>query len=233
MSRSRRHPGICEVLGGHPSRPPSARSLPRYLWVPSGLLDHDLKRIFAHFEERRLPVSALEGNGVLEEGAARGGVCERGCHPVSPAAPVLAPPGRWRPAESRRLPRSLRAGQRGREVSPAEGSGAAWGCCATPAPTGGPSAHPPGAWRLCCWGAAGPACWPTPPSCPPSPTSSSPTSSCGRSACPVSGGWGSSGDPPPTPNPGAPLTPCPSPGAAADDKWLSALEGTRWLDHVR
>ncbi|NXN29294.1 MTMRB protein, partial [Nycticryphes semicollaris] len=32
-----------------------ACSLPRYLWVPSGLLDHDLKRIFAHFEERRVP----------------------------------------------------------------------------------------------------------------------------------------------------------------------------------
>ncbi|XP_074930962.1 myotubularin-related protein 11 isoform X3 [Phalacrocorax aristotelis] len=32
-----------------------APSLPRYLWVPSGLLDHDLKRIFAHFEERRVP----------------------------------------------------------------------------------------------------------------------------------------------------------------------------------
>ncbi|XP_075301278.1 myotubularin-related protein 11 [Opisthocomus hoazin] len=32
-----------------------APSLPRYLWVPSALLDHDLKRIFAHFEERRVP----------------------------------------------------------------------------------------------------------------------------------------------------------------------------------
>ncbi|NXG43762.1 MTMRB protein, partial [Psilopogon haemacephalus] len=32
-----------------------APSLPRYLWVPSGLLDHDLKRIFVHFEERRVP----------------------------------------------------------------------------------------------------------------------------------------------------------------------------------
>ncbi|NXD72417.1 MTMRA protein, partial [Eolophus roseicapillus] len=32
-----------------------APSLPRYLWVPSGLLDHDLKRLFAHFEERRVP----------------------------------------------------------------------------------------------------------------------------------------------------------------------------------
>ncbi|NXL52215.1 MTMRB protein, partial [Podilymbus podiceps] len=32
-----------------------ASSLPRYLWVPSGLLDHDLKRTFAHFEERRVP----------------------------------------------------------------------------------------------------------------------------------------------------------------------------------
>ncbi|NXD88046.1 MTMRB protein, partial [Halcyon senegalensis] len=32
-----------------------APSLPQYLWVPSGLLDHDLKRIFVHFEERRVP----------------------------------------------------------------------------------------------------------------------------------------------------------------------------------
>ncbi|NXS07134.1 MTMRB protein, partial [Neodrepanis coruscans] len=32
-----------------------APSLPRYLWVPSGLLDHDLKRTFAHFQERRVP----------------------------------------------------------------------------------------------------------------------------------------------------------------------------------
>ncbi|NXU93409.1 MTMRA protein, partial [Xiphorhynchus elegans] len=31
-----------------------APSLPRYLWVPSGLLDHDLKRTFAHFQERRV-----------------------------------------------------------------------------------------------------------------------------------------------------------------------------------
>ncbi|NWT76025.1 MTMRB protein, partial [Prunella himalayana] len=35
-----------------------APSLPQYLWVPSGLLDHDLKRTFAHFQERRVPVSA-------------------------------------------------------------------------------------------------------------------------------------------------------------------------------
>ncbi|NXQ32743.1 MTMRA protein, partial [Alaudala cheleensis] len=32
-----------------------APSLPRYLWVPSALLDHDLKRTFAHFQERRVP----------------------------------------------------------------------------------------------------------------------------------------------------------------------------------
>ncbi|NXH14697.1 MTMRB protein, partial [Bucco capensis] len=32
-----------------------APSLPRYLWVPSWLLDHDLKRTFAHFEEHRVP----------------------------------------------------------------------------------------------------------------------------------------------------------------------------------
>ncbi|NWR81278.1 MTMRB protein, partial [Centropus unirufus] len=32
-----------------------APSLPRYLWVPTALLDHDLKRTFPHFEERRVP----------------------------------------------------------------------------------------------------------------------------------------------------------------------------------
>ncbi|NXD03966.1 MTMRB protein, partial [Certhia familiaris] len=32
-----------------------APSLPQYLWVPSGLLDRDLKRTFAHFQERRVP----------------------------------------------------------------------------------------------------------------------------------------------------------------------------------
>ncbi|NWX38518.1 MTRAA protein, partial [Notiomystis cincta] len=32
-----------------------APSLPQYLWVPSGLLDHDLKQTFAHFQERRVP----------------------------------------------------------------------------------------------------------------------------------------------------------------------------------
>ncbi|NWR39928.1 MTMRB protein, partial [Tachuris rubrigastra] len=40
-----------------------APSLPRYLWVPSGLLDHDLKRTFGHFQERRVPVSARGGHG--------------------------------------------------------------------------------------------------------------------------------------------------------------------------
>ncbi|NWV42181.1 MTMRB protein, partial [Grantiella picta] len=32
-----------------------APSLPQYLWVPSKLLDHDLKRTFGHFKERRVP----------------------------------------------------------------------------------------------------------------------------------------------------------------------------------
>ncbi|XP_033375657.1 myotubularin-related protein 11 isoform X2 [Parus major] len=32
-----------------------APSLPQYLWVPSGLLDRDLKQTFAHFQERRVP----------------------------------------------------------------------------------------------------------------------------------------------------------------------------------
>ncbi|XP_019411714.1 PREDICTED: myotubularin-related protein 11 isoform X1 [Crocodylus porosus] len=32
-----------------------ATSLPRYLWVPSQLLDNELKRAFAHFNQRRIP----------------------------------------------------------------------------------------------------------------------------------------------------------------------------------
>lgn len=46
-----------------------ACSLPRYLWVPSTLLDHDLKRTFAHFQERRLAVS----NGMWGDGGGGGG----------------------------------------------------------------------------------------------------------------------------------------------------------------
>uniref|UniRef100_A0A8C3UU80 Myotubularin related protein 11 n=1 Tax=Catharus ustulatus TaxID=91951 RepID=A0A8C3UU80_CATUS len=64
-----------------------APSLPQYLWVPSGLLDHDLKRTFAHFQERRVPVSAWAGPG-------RVGGTGRGMwrhHPISLAAPVAAP----------------------------------------------------------------------------------------------------------------------------------------------
>ncbi|NWY36046.1 MTMRB protein, partial [Sylvia atricapilla] len=52
-----------------------APSLPQYLWVPSGLLDHDLKRTFAHFQERRVPVSARAGcSGVGALGEAQGGI---------------------------------------------------------------------------------------------------------------------------------------------------------------
>lgn len=67
-----------------------APSLPRYLWVPSGLLDHDLKRTFAHFEERRVPVSA--GAGGRNWGAAEGGVTW-GVSPCPPPRPRLARSG--------------------------------------------------------------------------------------------------------------------------------------------
>lgn len=193
-----------------------------------------------------MPVSAQGGRWGAGEGGGRVwgrgcGGATGGCHPFSLPAPVLAPPGRRRPAESRQLPRSLRARQRGREVSPARGPGGGRGGCPNPAPPGGPSVRlpPSGAWKLSCWGAGGPACWLMLPSCPPLPTSSLPTSSCGRSACLVSGdGGGREGTPPPHGGaPSPPLTPpilcrCET-GAAADEKWLSALEGTRWLDHVR
>uniref|UniRef100_K7FR35 Myotubularin related protein 11 n=1 Tax=Pelodiscus sinensis TaxID=13735 RepID=K7FR35_PELSI len=38
-----------------PSNSASSRSLPKYLWVPSRLLDNELKRAFAHFNARRVP----------------------------------------------------------------------------------------------------------------------------------------------------------------------------------
>lgn len=162
--------------------PTPAHSLPRYLWVPSALLDHDLKRTFAHFQERRVAVS----NGKWgEEGVTWGGDVG-GSH--LHAAAVLAPPKWQRPAESRRLPRSLRAGQRGHQVNPVLGGAGGGGHCAWPH-TGCsyPPHPPPGAWR-CCWVlGAGRVCWLTPLSCPAPPTSSWHTSGCGRCACLVRG----------------------------------------------
>ncbi|XP_064898936.1 myotubularin-related protein 11 isoform X2 [Columba livia] len=124
-----------------------APSLPRYLWVPSGLLDHDLKRTFAHFQERRVPRLCWHrpGGGHLLRGAA--------FHPASE-------PG----AEDVRCLEALLLGGRGP--------------CVVADATELPSladiqlAH----LKL-------------------------------RALC--------------------------LPGAVAEDKWLSALEGTRWLEHVR
>ncbi|KAF1416567.1 Myotubularin-related protein 11, partial [Spheniscus humboldti] len=91
-----------------------APSLPRYLWVPSGLLDHDLKRTFAHFEERRVPrlcwhhpgggdlLRAAGFHAASEPGSedvsagggapgwrGRGGVCvTRWGHPLTASVPV-------------------------------------------------------------------------------------------------------------------------------------------------
>ncbi|NXV58047.1 MTRAA protein, partial [Molothrus ater] len=66
-----------------------APSLPQYLWVPSGLLDHDLKRTFAHFQERRVPVSAWAGPGrLLPEKSSGGGVAAGG-------EALLRDPARW------------------------------------------------------------------------------------------------------------------------------------------
>lgn len=58
---------MCPQPTQDPNTP--ACSLPRYLWVPSTLLDHDLKRTFAHFQERRLAVS----NGMWGDVGGKGG----------------------------------------------------------------------------------------------------------------------------------------------------------------
>lgn len=105
---------MAPVIWGTPPCVPPSHSLPQYLWVPTGLLDHDLKRTFAHFQERRVPVSAWAGPG----GVGGTGKGTRGRHPVSLAAPVLALPGWGGPAESCQLSPSLRARQRRREVGP-------------------------------------------------------------------------------------------------------------------
>jgi len=39
--------------------PPRSHSLPRYNVVPQKVLDTELKRTFAHFNEGRIPVSPL------------------------------------------------------------------------------------------------------------------------------------------------------------------------------
>ncbi|OPJ85664.1 hypothetical protein AV530_009222 [Patagioenas fasciata monilis] len=121
--------------------------LPRYLWVPSGLLDHDLKRTFAHFRERRVPRLCWHrpGGGHLLRGAA--------FHPASE-------PG----AEDVRCLEALLLGGRG----PCVVADAA----ELPSLADIQLAH----LKL-------------------------------RALC--------------------------LPGAVAEDKWLSALEGTRWLEHVR
>ncbi|XP_054038721.1 myotubularin-related protein 11 isoform X1 [Rissa tridactyla] len=124
-----------------------APSLPRYLWVPSGLLDHDLKRIFAHFEERRVPRLCWHhpGGGDLLRAASFHAASEPGSEDV-------------------RCLEALLLGGRG----PCVLADAA----ELPTLADIQLAH----LKL-------------------------------RALC--------------------------LPGAAADEKWLSALEGTRWLDHVR
>ncbi|KAM6234387.1 myotubularin-related protein 11 isoform 2-T2 [Porphyrio hochstetteri] len=124
-----------------------APSLPRYLWVPSGLLDHDLKRTFAHFEERRVPRLCWHHPGGSDLLRAAG------FHPASE-------PG----SEDVRCLEALLLGGRGPcvLVDTAE----------LPTLADIQLAH----LKL-------------------------------RALC--------------------------LPGAAAEEKWLSALEGTRWLDHVR
>ncbi|NWU90957.1 MTMRB protein, partial [Upupa epops] len=62
-----------------------APSLPRYLWVPSELLDHDLKRTFAHFEEHRVPRLCWRhpGGGDLLRAASFHAASEPGSEDVS------------------------------------------------------------------------------------------------------------------------------------------------------
>ncbi|XP_051629997.1 myotubularin-related protein 11 isoform X3 [Manacus candei] len=124
-----------------------APSLPRYLWVPSGLLDHDLKRTFGHFQERRVPRLCWHhpGGGDLLRAA--------GFHPASE-------PG----SEDVRCLEMLLLGGRGPCVLADTAE--------LPSPADIQLAH----LKL-------------------------------RALC--------------------------LPGAVVEEKWLSALEGTRWLDHVR
>ncbi|XP_063277281.1 myotubularin-related protein 11 isoform X2 [Prinia subflava] len=124
-----------------------APSLPQYLWVPSGLLDHDLKRTFAHFQERRVPRLCWHhpGGGDLLRAAS--------FHPASE-------PG----GEDMRCLETLLLGDRGPCVLA--------DVAELPTLADIQLAH----LRL-------------------------------RALC--------------------------LPGAVAEEKWLSALEGTRWLDHVR
>ncbi|NXH61063.1 MTMRB protein, partial [Rhabdornis inornatus] len=86
-----------------------APSLPRYLWVPSGLLDHDLKRTFAHFQERRVPRLCWHhpGGGDLLRAASFHPASEPGSEDVRGAEEVplawphrgfLCPPGGWKGA---------------------------------------------------------------------------------------------------------------------------------------
>ncbi|CAN8206892.1 unnamed protein product [Coccothraustes coccothraustes] len=124
-----------------------APSLPQHLWVPSGLLDHDLKRTFAHFQERRVPRLCWHypGGGDLLRAA--------GFHPASE-------PG----SEDVRCLEELLLGGRGPCVLADTAE--------LPTLADIQLAH----LRL-------------------------------RALC--------------------------LPGAVAEERWLSALEGTRWLDHVR
>ncbi|NXS84883.1 MTMRB protein, partial [Erpornis zantholeuca] len=72
-----------------------APSLPQYLWVPSGLLDHDLKRTFAHFQERRVPRLCWHhpGGGDLLRAAGFHPNSEPGSEDVREA--LLRGPARW------------------------------------------------------------------------------------------------------------------------------------------
>ncbi|NXP37231.1 MTMRB protein, partial [Leiothrix lutea] len=72
-----------------------APSLPQYLWVPSGLLDHDLKRTFAHFQERRVPRLSWHhpGGGDLLRAASFHPASQPGSEDVREA--LLRSPARW------------------------------------------------------------------------------------------------------------------------------------------
>ncbi|NXR80645.1 MTMRB protein, partial [Pycnonotus jocosus] len=94
-----------------------APSLPQYLWVPSGLLDHDLKRTFAHFQERRVPRLCWHhpGGGDLLRAASFHPASEPGSEDVrwvpggpgggawswgaGPTWSFLCPPGGWKRME--------------------------------------------------------------------------------------------------------------------------------------
>ncbi|NXR86761.1 MTMRB protein, partial [Hypocryptadius cinnamomeus] len=101
-----------------------APSLPKYLWVPSGLLDHDLKRTFAHFQERRVPRLCWHypGGGDLLRAASFHPASEPGSEDVREA--LLRGAARWghQPGGCKRMRRGLQREPPPHHLAPPEPS---------------------------------------------------------------------------------------------------------------